>query len=206
MDEKTITPAAGTPPPAGAPDPQTGGEQGKEAPGSGTDNQSQALQRKLRRAQKELDSLRAADEERKNADLSEVDKLKKLVAQRDDELTTMRERGKQQSIQHRFEALATKAGAVDPEAAFKLADLSGVDLDEQGNVVGIDDALKALKTARPFLFSQTTEPVGGGGGNPPGGPGGKAGKTFTEAEILAMSPEEFVKFERDVLAGRVQIK
>lgn len=39
----------------------------------------------------------------------------------------------------------------DPKAALKLADLSEVEVDEDGDVTGLDEALKKLAKAKPYL-------------------------------------------------------
>lgn len=66
----------------------------------------------------------------------------------------------QRIIRAELKAEAIKAGMVDLDG-LKLADLSGVKLDENGEVVGGADALKALKEAKPYLFggvSTTSQP------------------------------------------------
>lgn len=194
-------------PPAngGAPDPQTGGSGDAGDPRGAGPSREQALLRKLRKQEKELASLREADEQRKNASLSESERLaadvKKLQAERDDLVAKMR----QQEIQHRFESAARAAGAVDPKAAYKLADLSAVEIDDNGEISGLDEVLGSLKTGYEFLFQQNPPPPPPGrhsGGNPPSGnPGGQ----LTAERIQSMSSEEFAKLAQDVDAGRIKL-
>lgn len=56
-------------------------------------------------------------------------------------------------IRAELKAAAIKAGMVDLDG-LKLADLSGVKLDDSGDVVGADDLMKALKESKPYLFGQ----------------------------------------------------
>ncbi|WP_342437819.1 hypothetical protein NSS79_34100 [Paenibacillus sp. FSL L8-0436] len=57
--------------------------------------------------------------------------------------------------------VASRNAGVRPEAldaAFKLADLSGVAIDDAGRVWGVDDAIEALRTESDFVFAPV-EPV-----------------------------------------------
>lgn len=49
---------------------------------------------------------------------------------------------------------ATRANFHDPEDAFRLADLEGVQIGEDGRVSGVEEALKALAKAKPHLVRQ----------------------------------------------------
>lgn len=191
---------SGDPNGGGAPDPGEGGSGQKP---SGAD-QTQALLRQKRKLEKELADLRKAEEDRKTAELSEVERLKKEKADLEGERETLRGQVKNQLIQSRFEAAAAKMGAVDTEAAFKLADLSGVEMDAEGKVTGVEEALKSLKQARPFLFGEApAKAVGGNGGGNPGGQ--NAPKSFTADELKKMSSDEFKKAREAIKAGKAKI-
>lgn len=56
-------------------------------------------------------------------------------------------------IRAELKAVAIKAGMVDLDG-LKLADLSGVKLDDKGEVVGAEDLMEGLKKAKPYLFAQ----------------------------------------------------
>lgn len=66
----------------------------------------------------------------------------------------------QRIIRSELKAHAVKAGIVDLDG-LKLVDLSGVKLDENGDVVGADALIESLKKAKPYLFgapsSSTTQ-------------------------------------------------
>jgi len=84
------------------------------------------------------------------------------------------------------EVLAIQAGIIDTDAV-RLADLSTVSADDDGNVSGAAEAIEALKTAKPYLFGTaqapgtkaTTTPKPNGGTTSTAGPG-----TFTEWEKM----------------------
>ncbi len=60
----------------------------------------------------------------------------------------------QRIIRAELKAAAVKAGMVDLDG-LKLADLSNVKINEAGEVEGAEDLMKALKEAKPYLFSST---------------------------------------------------
>lgn len=188
----------------GAPE-QTGGA-GEDAKNGGPD-QVQALLRKLRKQEKELESLRNSEADRKNAELSDVERYKKQVADLTSENNSLKLESKKTALRYAFEDAAREAGAVDTEAAYKLADLSGVEFGEDGKPIGIKEALKSLKDSRQFLFGaqKPVVPPGGvanGGGNPSAG-NPAATQVLTEQMIRTMSKEDFAKVHEQIAGGRL---
>ncbi|MEC0167482.1 hypothetical protein [Paenibacillus graminis] len=57
--------------------------------------------------------------------------------------------------------VASRNAGVRPEAldaAYKLADLSGVAIDDDGRVWGVDDAIEALRAESDFVFAPVEQP------------------------------------------------
>lgn len=68
--------------------------------------------------------------------------------------------------------IASRNAGVRPEAldaAYKLADLSGVTIDDHGKVWGVDDAIEELRNKSNYLFTPVEKPkpktLGGPSGN-----------------------------------------
>ncbi|EES73325.1 hypothetical protein POTG_02077 [Paenibacillus sp. oral taxon 786 str. D14] len=68
--------------------------------------------------------------------------------------------------------IASRNAGVRPEAldaAYKLADLSGVAIDDNGKVWGVDDAIEELRNKSNYLFIPVEKPkpkaLGGPSGN-----------------------------------------
>ncbi|MGZ5055858.1 MAG: phage scaffolding protein [Methylobacter sp.] len=57
----------------------------------------------------------------------------------------------QRIIRAELKAEAIKAGMIDLDG-LKLADLSAIKLDENGEVIGADELMKTLKESKPYLF------------------------------------------------------
>jgi hypothetical protein len=111
-------------------------------------------------AQREADALRKAQ-------MTEAERIK---LERDEAIaraTAAEERANSTVLQSRFEAEAARAGCIDADAAFNLADKSLMQM-QDGKPVGIGKALKALAEQRPYLFQQQPQRRSSGG-NPPGG-------------------------------------
>lgn len=108
---------------------------------------------------KKLDELEAAEEERKAAQLSEVEKAKKAQADAEARARATEERLRTAAIRNAVVLAASKANFYDPEDAFRLADLATVQVADDGAVTGVDDAIKALAKAKAHLVK-----VASGGG------------------------------------------
>lgn len=86
-------------------------------------------------------------------------------------------------VRAELKAAALKAGMVDTDG-LKLADLSKVKLNDQGEVEGADELMTDLKKAKPYLFgaASTSNPT-----NPPpkDPPTAKKASEMTDAEYAA---------------------
>lgn len=97
-------------------------------------------------------------------------------------------------IRAELKAEAVKAGMVDLDG-LKLADLSAVKLDEQGNVTGAAEMLTALKEAKPYLF--TAAPVHSSQPNPPPPAPGKV----PPSDARKMTAEEYAAAKAAAVKG-----
>ena len=103
---------------------------------------------------KRLEELEAAEEERKAAQMSEIDKALKAKADAEARAQAAEERMRTAAIRNAVVLAATRANFYDPEDAFRLADLDAVQIGEDGKVSGVEEALKALTKAKPHLVKQ----------------------------------------------------
>jgi len=113
-----------------------------------------------------LDEFTKAEEERKQAELTEVERLQAQL-QKFEADTKAAEEAKAKALESankrllksEFKLLASsKDFGVRKDAlddAFVLADLSGVEVDEDGNVTGVKEALETLKKSKAYLFGVT---------------------------------------------------
>ncbi len=111
---------------------------------------------------KRLEELEAAEAERAQAELSETDRLKKQLEET---------QAKADAAQSRLNAELIKAGAsaaavslqtpfASAEAlsdAVALGAFSSLEIGDDGKILGMNDAIKALHKARPYLFGRSTQ-------------------------------------------------
>lgn len=113
-----------------------------------------------------LSAYEKAEQEKADAELTELDRIKKeLEAKAETEKTLtqqiedLKKAGEQEKITNAFIKSATSANIAYLDDALRLADLSGVAV-EDGKVVGVDDVVKALVEEKPFLIAQKPKPIG----------------------------------------------
>lgn len=107
--------------------------------------------------------------------LSEQDKLKRDLEEAQKALADRETAIKQERIKNAFVTDNTYEWH-NPNAALKLADLSGVEIADDGTVKGLKEALKAVADANPWMLKPkagTTPPEGGA---PAGGTTGVGGR------------------------------
>jgi hypothetical protein len=117
---------------------------------------------------KRLESYEKAEKERQDAELSELDRLRKSDAERAETVASLQSDLRVTRLAHRAEVLALQLKFRDPDDALKLADLSAVEFDDEGHPdpKGVKAALKKLAEAKPHLVAdEAPEPP-----RPPGTP------------------------------------
>jgi hypothetical protein len=123
------------------------------------------FEQEAKKAQRRLRELEEAEEARKQAELSETDRLKAEADKARQEAEGLQKQLQQTRIRHAVELEAARLAFHDPDVAYSLADLSSVEIDEAGKVTGVKEALAALSKARPYLI-KTEEATGRVPGDP----------------------------------------
>ena len=155
--------------------------------------------RELKPKAQKLTEYEKADKIRSEAELSEMDKLNRRLAEaetaRQQALTTANDR----LIKAAFVAEAAKHGVEYPEDAFLLADKSNVAVDDSGNVMGVAETVKTLVDGKRLpLRNRAVASLDAGAGST------SNGQRFTalnEAELaiarrLGIKPEDYAANKR----------
>lgn len=120
---------------------------------------------------KKLDAFEEAERKRKEAEMSELEKVQaELQRERDARAAAERE-ATQTRVRAAVQVAAGQMHFHDPADVMAFLDADALTVDEDGKVLGVDDALKALVKARPYLVKTAPQ-------TPPDGDkrgGGKAG-------------------------------
>lgn len=121
--------------------------------------------------QSELTDLQKAQEQAQQFEA----KVQELTAQ----LEAERTKSQDQALKATYKQVASSFGIVDVEAALILSDLSAVSFDENGEVIGVEDAVKKLVEHKPYLVAKKqTQPIGAATN------GGSSGQSEKTAEQL----------------------
>lgn len=182
---------------AGQPnDPTQQGDGAQSGDGTQTGQQSQAVSREdFERLQNQL---RAADQKRTEAErklteaerakLDETERTKLELNDAKKALEDIQRVNKELSLKLAFLSDNTYKWR-DGEAALKLADLSGVEINEDGSVKGLKEALKKLADSKKYLLDEEEQQSQGQqqgkrppAGAPVGGNNGGAGSDRTSLE------------------------
>ncbi len=169
------------------PPPPTGAAAGDGAPTDPppTDKELHALRTKAGRLERELEALRKADEDRKNADLSEVEKLRKELAEKNAAIEAASAQAKAGRLAGASLAAAARLGFADPEDAQRFLDADAIEWDDSGAPKNVQALLEAVLKAKPYLKASFTQPPDLGQGAR-----GRAGVPLTRDAIAKMSATE----------------
>lgn len=85
---------------------------------------------------------------------SELEKAQARAADADARVAAAEERANRALMKAAVSAAASKAGAIDIDAVVALLPPDAVTVSADGDVVGIDAALKAMREAKPALFGK----------------------------------------------------
>jgi len=106
-----------------------------------------------------LAELEQAEADRQSADLSEADKLRKKLEAAEQREAAANARLNAELIKNAAASAATAlslpfAGQAALDDAVALGAFQSLEMSDDGKVTGINDAIKALHKARPYLFGQ----------------------------------------------------
>lgn len=167
-------------------------EMGAGAPDAATMQAELELTRKALKAanaeaagrRKELDVYVQAEQARKEAEMSEVEKALKRAT--DAEAALQAERGARQAatLKHAVAVAAIAAGFHNPDDAWAFLPQGAVTLGDNDKAEGVDEALKELVKARPYLV-KSTQPAPPPGADPDASKRGLQGKAKPDQAAIA---------------------
>lgn len=140
------------------------------------------------------------------AQMGELEKAQARAAALEAERDRVQQHAQDTLLRAAFIAAAAIAGAAHPEDAFALADRGSISIGDDGKVVGVDDAVKALVEAgRIPMSGRPPAPSldgGAGSGKPPGD---KISLTAEEIEMcrkMRITPEQYAESKRILQGGK----
>ena len=165
-------------------------DQNTTGQGAGDTEQEQAqpdvdaLLREIKALRKEnakwRTQLRSTEEQQQakaKAEMTELERLQTELREAQDARTRAEQARLQTAVKSQVIAAAAKAGYNDPEDAYRMIDPSTLDVDDDGAVGGLDEAVKTLLKSKPYLAKQAT------GTYSPTNPAGGASRENDQARL-----------------------
>ena len=213
------TPPNGTPPAANGSTPPAGTPPAANSDGNGngqgvqlTDEQLAAAFnhprfKSLNERAKKADDLEKAAADAAEAAAKEQGKFEDLYKTANERAATLEGQLKQTRIENAVTLEAAKLGVVDPVAAVKLLDQSGISVSDDGTISGIAEAVKALQTSSPYLFKTPAQgSVGSGNTNPANGANNAAAEfTYSQVQDIEFYKKNQAAVDKAIAEGRVDM-
>lgn len=150
---------------------------------------------------KKLEEYEKAEEERKKAEMSEAERLKadkeeseKKAEEAEEKAKQAQEKANQRIVNTEIKSIARSLNANDLNDVLALLDKSTIEVDDDGNVKGVDEAVQALKEAKPWMFKQAIGADAAGGSNPAKNP--SVNEITAKEKELAEAREKALKDSR----------
>jgi len=143
-----------------------------------------------RKRLRELEAKVKADEDAK---LTEQERLQKRIAELEKKDSEYQQTLQERTVRYEVMLTANKLGIVDPDAAFRLLDISSLEFDEDGKPNNIEKVLKKLVSDKPYLIGS-----GGGSASPTNPAQGRIGgqQQFTRSQLR---DHKFYQANRDAI-------
>ena len=113
-----------------------------------------ALNPEGKKALTKLAELQAADEVRKKAEMTDLQKAQLDKKTADEKAAKLQVDLQTERIKNAVLAVASKANFVDPQDAYAMLDRSELEIGDDGTVSGVENAIKALAKAKPYLVGE----------------------------------------------------
>lgn len=156
---------------------------------------------------KKADELEQQAKDAAEAAAKEQGKFEDLYKTANERATTLEGQLKQTRIENAVTLEAAKLGVVDPIAAVKLLDQSGITVSDDGTISGVAEAVKALQTASPYLFKTPAQgSVGSGNTNPGNGANNQQSEfTYSQVQDLEFYKKNQAAVDKAIAEGRVDM-
>lgn len=147
---------------------------------------------------KKADALEKANAEAEEKRLQEAKKFEELATKRAQERDEIKSKYTSQLQDNRIITEANKIGVVDIDTVLRLVDRNSIVIGEDGTISGVEQAIQALITAKPFLKG-TGKPAPIGSPSTPGADANADVKTFKLSQLK--DPVFYREHEKDIEAA-----
>ncbi len=177
--------------PGGQPDPAAQGGDNVE----GVLAKNKELLGEVKKLKSKLSTFESEAAKRDDAKLKEEGKLKELLDKKEVALQAKQDRIRKAELK----AIAVQNGLIDMDYIDILA--KKVEFDENDLPTNVEDVFKELRESKPYLFKQEAQPTAPGTANKSAATWKPGGKGFTPGDIKAMSPDEIIKNQSQIISA-----
>jgi len=96
------------------------------------------------------------DDEKLKAQMTNEEKLKAEKVEAENKASEAIVKANQRLVKSEILNKAANLGVIDTDAAYKLLDKDDIEIDDDGNITGVEEAIKTLITAKPYLIKKTS--------------------------------------------------
>jgi hypothetical protein len=151
-------------------------------------SEAESYREKMKAADKRASDFEAKFKQLTEKDMPEVEKLKRDFEEATQQVVTLRETNSKLALENAFLADNTYEWH-NPKRAMQVLDRSKLEIQDDGSVSGLKEALKALATSDPYLLKPKVEeekPLPGG--TSPGNNGGIGGSKPDAKKLATRFP------------------
>lgn len=127
-----------------------------------------------------LQEYEEAERKRKEAEMTELEKAQTKLSEMEQQMAALKDQNRQARITAAVKLKAAELNFHDPSDASAFIDGAALTLTDEGEVEGVEPALKALAKARPYLVKSDAGPK-----SPPDGDKRNVGKPKTDDRAFA---------------------
>lgn len=118
------------------------------------DDINKIIEKRLNRERKTWK--KQVEDERVKAQMTTEEKLKTEKAEAENKANEAIVKANQRLVKSEILNKAADLGVIDTDAAYRLLDKDDIEIDDDGNITGVEEAVKALITAKPYLIKKTS--------------------------------------------------
>lgn len=156
-----------------------------------------SLNERAKRADQLETQMKKAEEDR----LSQAKKFEELASLREKERDEIKSKYNQSLQDNRIIQESTKLGVVDIEAVLKLISRDSISIDENGNVLGVIEAVSSLSQNKPYLFGKKGNATMGTATNPPA----DADASFPRFKLSQLSDPVFYRENEEKILKAIKM-
>ena len=131
--------------------------------------------------------------ELEQSQLSEIERVTNAAQEAEARASALAEKATAALVRSAVVSSATRHQVIDPDAVLAFIDRQALTIGDDDSVSGVDEAVKAVLAAKPYLVAKSNPAPGAADG----GPQGKSASAYTREDIAKLDPSERTRLWRE---------